>query len=188
MTPFELFFGLTTVILGLALTHMANSLQQLLRGGRRVGWALEPVLQAALVLMIVVFVWADQWDTRNQSIFTAGQSLLQVAKLLALYIAAAAVLPELSEDAKVDLCAHYMTSRIVTYGALIAGMVLFAAYHTLFPTADHVPLFNSPTVALGIIVLYVGLMVVRWRPFHIAALIVLCGAYALQILPRSIGG
>ena len=188
MTPFELFFGLTTVILGLALTHMANSLQQLLRGGGRVKWAVEPILQSALVLMIVVFVWADQWDTRDQAIFAATQSLLQVVKLLALYNAAAAVLPELSEDAKVDLHAHYMASRRVTYGALIAGLVLFAAYYVLFPTVGHVPLFNSPAVALGIILLYVALMVVRWRLFHVGALILLCSAYAAQILPRSIGG
>ena len=79
MTPFELFFGLTTVILGLALTHVANSFQLLLRAGKRVRWAIEPLLQATLIVMIVVFVWADQWDNRNQAAFTVGQSLLQVA-------------------------------------------------------------------------------------------------------------
>ena len=188
MTPFELFFGLTTVILGLALTHMANSLQQLLRGGRRVRWAAEPILQAILILMIIVFVWADQWDTRNEAVFTVGQSLLQVAKLLAVYIAAAAVLPDVPEEAKMDLHGHYLASRRVTYGALIAGFVLFSTYHVAFLPADHVPLFNSLLIAGGILLLYVSLMIVRRRPFHVGALILLCLAYASQILPRSIGG
>ena len=187
MTPFELFFGLTTVILGLALTHMANSLQQLLRGGRRVRWAPEPILQAALVLMIVVFVWVDQWGTRNESVFTVGQNLLQVTKLLAVYIAAAAVLPDLGRDEKVDLHEHYLESRRVTFGALIAGFVLFSTYYYLFLPADHVPLFNSGVVVVGILIMYVALMFVRWRSVHIAGLLLLCAAYAAQILPRSIG-
>ena len=188
MTPFELFFGLTTVILGLALTHMANSLQLLLRGGRRVRWAIEPILQAVLIIMIVVFVWADQWSNRNDAAFTVGQSLLQVIKLLAVYVAAAAVLPEPGEDASVDLRGHYMASRRVTYGALIAGFIFFIAYRYLFLPPSHVPLFNSGIHALGILLLYVSLMIVRWRPYHIAALVILCVVYAAQILPRAIGG
>jgi len=187
MTPFELFFGLSTVILGLALTHMANSLQLLLRAGRQVRWAVEPLLQTGLILMIVVFVWADQWDNRNETGFTVGQSLFQVAKLLAVYVAAAAVLPE-PEEGSVDLHRYYLASRRVTYGALIGGFILFIAYRYAYLPADHVPLFNSPIQALGIMVLYISLMIVRWRPFHITMLTVLCAAYAMQILPRTIGG
>jgi hypothetical protein len=46
MTLFELTFTLSAVILGLALTHMASSLYRLVLAGRRVRWALEPLLQA----------------------------------------------------------------------------------------------------------------------------------------------
>lgn len=186
MTPFELFFGLTTVILGLALTHIANSLQLLLRAGRRVKWAVEPVLQSALILMIVVFVWADQWNNRDQAAFTVGQSLLQVTKLLAVYVAAAAVLPE--PDEQVDLRTHYMVSRRVTYGALFAAFILFITYRYLFLPAGHVPLFNSAPAALGIAALYVSLMFVPWRPFHLVALAALCAVYGMESLPRTIGG
>ena len=188
MTPFELFFGLSTVILGLALTHVANSLQLLLRAGKRVRWAIEPILQSALILMIVVFVWADQWDNRDQTVFTIGQSLLQVAKLLAVYVAAAAVLPEPEGQSDMDLRAYYMGSRRVTYGALIAGFILFVVYRYAYLPASHVPLFNSGAAALGIILLYVSLMIISWRVYHIAALVLLCAAYGTQILPRSIGG
>ena len=187
MTPFELFFGLSTVILGLALTHIANSLQLLLRAGRNVRWALEPMLQAALILMIVVFVWADQWDNRNDAAFTVGQSLVQVAKLLAVYVAAASVLPEPNGDAETDLRSYYMASRRVTYGALVAGFILFVVYRFLFLPPTHVPLFNSGIAAFGILLLYLSLMIVRWRAYHLIVLTVLCAAYAVQILPRTIG-
>jgi len=53
MTLFELTFSLSAVILGLALTHMASSLYRLVLAGRRVRWALEPLMQAALVFLIV---------------------------------------------------------------------------------------------------------------------------------------
>ena len=188
MTPFELFFGLTSVILALALTHLANSFQLLLRAGRRVRWAIEPILQIALVLMIVVFVWADQWDSRDETAFTVWQSMLQVLKLLAIYVAAAAILPEPGEKATVDLRDHYMASRRVTYGALLAGLLLFIAYGSLYYPPDHVPLNNSVPLAAGVMLLYAGMMIVRWRPFHIAALILLCMSYAVQITPVKIGG
>lgn len=61
MTPFEIFFGLSSVILGLALTEIASSIAKLLRAGRNVRWAPEPILQTILITMIVVSVWADQW-------------------------------------------------------------------------------------------------------------------------------
>ena len=187
MTPFELFFGLTSVILALALTHLANSFQLLLRAGRKVSWAIEPMLQLALVVMIIVFVWVDQWHDRNVASFTVPQSILQVLKLLAVYIAAAAVLPEPRDDSQIDLRSHYVESRRVTYGALLAGLLLFSAYRLLYYPPGHVPINNSPFIGLVLLLTYVSLMIVRWRPYHVAALMLICTLYAVQIAPVAIG-
>jgi len=187
MTPFELFFGLTSVILALALTHIANSFQLLLRRGRRVSWAIEPMLQSALIIMIVVFVWVDQWHDRNIASITVLQSILQVLKLMAVYVVAAAVLPEAQGDEPIDLRQHYMESRRVTYGALVAGLFLFTAYRFLFYPPGHVPLNNSLFLGLGLLALYVSLMIVRWRSYHIAALLLVCAVYAVQVAPAAIG-
>ena len=65
MTLFELTFTLSALILGLALTHMASSLYRLVLAGRRVHWAPEPLMQATLVLLIVVFVWLNEWNGRG---------------------------------------------------------------------------------------------------------------------------
>ena len=115
MTPFELFFGLTSVILGLALAQLANSLQMLLRAGRRVDWSPEPILLSILVLLIIVSVWAGEWQSRAVASFTVGQCLMQVLKLLALFIAASAVLPEPKEGERIDLREHYLNSRAITF-------------------------------------------------------------------------
>jgi len=187
MTPFELFFGLTSVILALALTHLANSFQLLLRAGGRVRWAVEPILQSILVVMIVVFVWVDQWHDRGETVFTVPQCMLQVLKLLAVYVAAAAVLPEPREEGPVDLRGYYMASRRVNYGALLAGLLLFTAYRLLFYAPGHVPINNSPFLGLGLLLIYVTLMIVRWRPLHIAGLLLVCSIYAVQIAPVAVG-
>ena len=187
MTPFEMFFGLTSVILALALTQLADSFQKLLRAGSRVRWAIEPLLQAALIVMIVVFVWVDQWHDRNLAEVTVPQSLLQVLKLLAVYVVAAAALPEPPESGQVDLHDHYMTSRKVTYGALVAGLLLFTAYRYMFYAPGHEPINNSLFLGLFLLGTYISLMFVRWRPFHIVALMVVCLAYAVQVAPATIG-
>ena len=187
MTPFELFFGLTSVILALALTQLANSFQLLLRAGREVRWAIEPMLQAALVIMILVFVWVDQWHVRDDTSFTVPQSILQVLKLLAVYVAAAAILPEPRDGSTVDLREHYMSARKVTYGALLAGLLLFTAYRFLFYSPDHVPLNSAPILGAGLMAIYISLMIVRWRPVHIAGLLLACLIYAVQIAPVTIG-
>jgi hypothetical protein len=187
MTPFELFFGLTSVILALALTQLANSFQLLLRRGRGVSWAIEPILQTILIVMILVFVWVDQWHDRNLPSVTVAQSLLQVLKLLAVYVVAAAVLPDPGRDERIDLREHYMKSRYVTYGALLAGILLFTAYRHLFYAPGHVPINNSPLIGLGLLLAYGSLMIVRWRPWHIAALTLVCILYAVQIAPAAIG-
>ena len=66
--------------------------------------------------MIVVSVWADQWWAHNETSFTIGQALVQVAKLMAVYVAAASVLGEPEAKIGIDLKEHYYAARRVTYG------------------------------------------------------------------------
>ncbi len=129
MTIFELTFGLTSLILGLALTHMASALYKLAQAGGRVRWAPEPLLQATIVLLVIVFVWLNQWEGRTATSVVFWRVLLQVLKLMALYIAAAACLPEAREgESKIDLYGHYDSTRRLSFGAMAAGLVLFDAY------------------------------------------------------------
>ena len=129
MTLFELTFGLTALVLGLALTHMASNLYRLANAGRKVRWAPEPLLQAALVLLVLVFVWVNQWETRGTTSIIYARELLQVLKLLVLYVAAAACLPDVHDtEEEIDLYVHYDRTRRLSYGALVAGLVLFNIY------------------------------------------------------------
>jgi hypothetical protein len=122
MPLFEFTFGLSAIILGLALTHLASGLHRLALAGRRVRWAPEPILLAGIIFLVIVSVWLFQWTSRTTTQTTIGLMLLQVLKLLLPYLAAAFVFPEhVPESGALDLLAHYDRTRIFTFGALIAG-------------------------------------------------------------------
>jgi hypothetical protein len=156
---FEFTFGLSAVILGLALAQLASSYHRLAIAGRRVRWAAEPVLLSAIIFLVIVSVWLFQWEARNDTQTTIGLMLLQVLKLLLPFMAAAFVLPEtIPETGEIDLLAHYERTRPFTYGALIAGLLLFWI-HNLFESAL-LPGLPPLTLALAIKHapwLYVGL-------------------------------
>lgn len=186
MTPFEIFFGLSSVILGLALTEIASSISKLLRAGRQVRWAPEPVLQTVLIILIVVFVWADQWWSHSAASFTVGQALFQVTKLLAVYVAAASVLGEREGKMSVDLREHYYALRGVTYGALVTGLILFTIYSAIyFPRPDRVSIAyiaGSAAVPLA----YVVAAFVRSRIYHLVMLVAVIALFGSRIVGIAI--
>ena len=105
---------------------------------------------------------------------TIGLMLLHVIKLLLPYLAAAFVFPEqLPEEGNVDLFVHYDRTRFFTYGALIAGLVLFWIARAIdrFATVGGVnmgvELANGPWVFVA---LYLVLVFVRLRWLNILLL------------------
>ena len=126
MSLFEFTFGLSAVILGLALAHMASTVSKLAMAGRRVKWAPEPLLLAAIIVLVIVSVWMFQWDARTRTGTTIGLMLMQVLKLVLPFMAATFVLPDpVPEEGPVDLYAHYDRTRVLTYGSLILGLLAF---------------------------------------------------------------
>jgi hypothetical protein len=181
MTLFELTFSLTALILGLALTHMASNLYKLAHAGRRVRWALEPLLQAAIVLMVLVFVWVGQWTERAITGTTYARVLLQTIKLLVLYVGAAACLPETREgESKIDLYAHYDRTRRLSFGALAMGLLLFSIYNWTGEQNFHWR-WNMllPLVFIGP---YISLMFIRWRWLNILLLVTILIYFGSSIM------
>lgn len=181
MTPFEIFFGLSSVILGLALTEIASSIAKLLRAGRNVRWAPEPILQTILITMIVVSVWADQWWAHNETSFTIGQALVQVAKLMAVYVAAASVLGEPEAKIGIDLKEHYYAARRVTYGAMITGLVLFTIYALAFYPPASMPKISEILETLALPAIYLVAAIAPWRAYHLIMLVTVIVIYGTQI-------
>ena len=170
MSLFEFTFALSAVVLGLALTHVAATIHKLLLAGKRVRWAIESVLLACIVLLVIVSVWLFEWFDRDQTSVAMWQMLLTVAKLLTLYVAAASCLPEPEGSGQVDLREHYDRTRLLSFGALILSLLLFRIQAL---AANGIP----ASITLGVIVswtlypaLYALLIFVRRRWFNILVL------------------
>lgn len=171
MTLFEFTFGITALILGLALTHMAATAQKLAYAGRRVHWAPETVLLAGIVFLVIVQVWLDQWYARDRAEMTIGRMILTIFKMQTIYFGAASVLPEPSaDDARFDMFAYYDRTRWLTYGSLIVGLTLFNI-DWLLSTTKAIP-WSVGLVAEIVLfpALYLSLILIRWRPYNIALL------------------
>ena len=170
MSLFEFTFALNAVILGLALTHIAATIHKLLLAGKRVHWAPESVLLTSIVLLVIVSVWLSAWSDRDLATITIGQMLLQVAKLLTLYIAAASCLPEPVGAEAVDLRKYYNRTRLLSFGSLILSLLLFRVYRIAI---YGIPSLLTLELALNLLLypaLYATLIFARQRWFNILIL------------------
>jgi hypothetical protein len=169
---------------------MAASLHRLAMAGERVKWAAEPVLLSTIVFLVIISVWMNQWSNRHLAETTIGLVLLHVIKLLLPYLAAAFVYPEhVAETGEIDLLAHYDRTRFFTYGALIAGLLLFWIDSTLRKWIAHGPLDLWTVVSNGpwdYVVLYLVLIFVRIRWLSIALLSGGLLYYAWIVIPISL--
>ncbi len=167
MSTFELNFGLTSVILGLALTHMATALRKLLLRGRQVIWAPESVILVCLLMMLIVSIWMTQLSGYRGA-FSDWVTLLNVLRMLMFYFAAGFSLPEPEPgEATIDLLAYYDRTRRFTFGSLAAGILVFWVYNSVTAPAG----WRADLVSKAIpIALWVVLMFVRWRWLNLLVL------------------
>ena len=188
MTIFELFFGLTSVVLGLALAQIASALQKLANAGPRVKWAPEPILVTLIILTVIVAVWIGQWAERDATSITMVQAFLQVAKMMAVYFAAASVLPELEPgDTRIDLYRYYDDTRRLTYGSLIVGLLLFQIY-AISNREQAIQWDFATVVEIALYpLIYLSLILIRWRPYNVAALAFALIYYGYRISTVQIG-
>lgn len=195
MSLFEFTFGLSAVLLGLALAHMASTISKLAMAGRRVKWAPEPLLLAGIIVLVIVSVWMLQWEMRTRTETTIGLMLMQVLKLVLPFMAATFVLPDpVPEEGPVDLYAHYDRTRALTYGVLILGLMAFWAAFTAEWAMGLTP-ERGPMTAWGVVASlpwlfclgYGLLIVVRRRWVNIAVLAAGLVFYGWQVLPLRLG-
>lgn len=184
MSLFEFTFALSAVILGLALTQIAASLHKLLLVGPRVRWAAEPILLAAIVMLVIITVWLGAWFNREDTYVSVGWIILQVLKLLMLYIAAASCLPEpVTGNEPVDTYDYYDRTRVLSFGALIVSYALFEIAEILAGGLPKQITFSALAEWFLFPLLYGLLIFIRARWFNIATL-----AFALLFFGYSVIG
>jgi len=127
MTLFEFVFGLQAIILGLALTHLAMSVNRLVLARDRVKWDARPLLAAVLMLLAVLLYWTQAWNYRDIQETTVGETILKVMVNLVVYAAAAAILPEeVPRGETLDLGAHYDKVRVYFFALFLAPILVMS--------------------------------------------------------------
>jgi hypothetical protein len=188
MSLFEFTFALSAVILGLALTQIAASLHKLLLAGRQVKWAAEPILLASIVMLVIITVWIAAWFDREDASVSIGWIILQVLKLLTLYIAAASCLPEPTPGKGfLNTYEYYDRTRVLSFGALIVSYVLFEIADIV---VGNIPKLTSSAMVEWLLfpLLYGFLIFVRARWFNIVTLAFVLMFFGYSVIGVRISG
>lgn len=122
----DLFFYLAafvTVVLGLALSDMVQSVHRLLRAGSRVRWSVLPVLAASIVAAALLAQFFLLWEYLGPQRFSFLDLLGALAPPVLITLPALAALPDEVPPEGIDLEAFYFANRRYFFGALLASLV-----------------------------------------------------------------
>jgi len=127
-----------SIIVGLALTDLLISLHRIIRVGRRVRWYwLVPLLSIYLLLAVVAFWWGSYVWYLHIHTLTMGQFLPTLLAAIAIFLLAAAILPDEVPDAGLDLKIWYVEN---------ARQMWILASLALLLVVDFYAVEASPTV------------------------------------------
>ena len=105
MTQHEYIFVAVSIILGLAITRLLNSVAMLIRVHERVEFHWASVLWSINILVYALQLWWVGWDLRGLETWTFPQFMTLIFASVCIYGAAEIALP-MPENGKLDLLAH----------------------------------------------------------------------------------
>lgn len=126
MNTFEYLAVLFSIIVGLALTEMLQSIRALLLDRARVTIFWPSVLRAAMLLIVLVQVWWSVFGLRNTD-WSFGRYAIVLVHIGILYLATAVALPDAGARETSDLRQHYWSGARPFYLLLFAAVLVSLA-------------------------------------------------------------
>lgn len=188
MTPFEFVGVFFSVVIGLGVTHVLSALSDVLEVRRRVRFYWVQGVWIAVVLLLLVQAWWGMWDLQAAPRWTYPAFLLQIGKLICLYLLSTLVLPRVEEGSReLDLAEHYYHMRAIFFALLTFNMVLALVLNvTLFDVA---PLSGAALIPAGGALVAGSAALTARRAYHgFVALFFLAGTITFVILDRTMIG
>ena len=180
---------LVSIVVGLALTDVLQSLHRLLRAGRRVRWDWAAPLSTLLVVMVLVMLWWAFYQPAAGRI-SIGEFLPTLVTLVLLFLLAASALPDDVPAEGLDLRDYYQqNSRYLwsLFAGLLAWLLLVDVGKALAGGRPLQPVLTGSLIELGVLALFLSLAVVRRRWWHALALVVLLASGPVEWLARAVG-
>lgn len=180
MTQNEYVFTTISVILGLSITRLLNSIAGLIRAHKRVTFHWATALWGASVMLFILQLWWVGWELRTAPEWTIIDFFVLVTGAIFIYGAAELALPtedyDISDNDELDFLGH---SR--SLGRLSALSML--GYFCVGPYVNLTLFNNSPLASIGFPLIggFLILFIV-FKPAWFKTLSVLFGLYAILIL------
>lgn len=180
MTQHEYVFIAISVILGLAITRLLNSVAELIHAHKRVSFDWATALWGGTVMLFILQYWWVGWELRSVAEWSIVDFFVLVIGAILVYGAAELALPtedyDIADDTELDFIAH---SR--SFGRLSA--LSMAGYFCVGPYVN-LKMFDNPVMpslvipAIGIILM----LLIVWKPTWFKPLTIVFAAYAIAIL------
>ena len=179
---------LVAVVLGLAVSDLAISINRLLEAGARVKWDwLAPLAASVALLKIVTQWWSWFGAAQIAKGLTFEMYLGVLVSAVLLFLLAAAALPDRIDEAGLDLGAYYA-------GVARRYWLLFAAHWTLSTAVStwvQIVVQGAKLTTFSpyylIVPAAIGLAFVRSRLLHTLAFVGLIGLYLIQLAGHDLG-
>lgn len=120
MDAFSYLSVLLSIILGLAITQVLQSVRALMLARSRVRLFAPPVIWAVLTLLMATQSWWASFGLADHTAWTFAEFAVVLLQLVLLYMFAGLVLPDLPPGEPVDLEAHYWREARPLFGLLLA--------------------------------------------------------------------
>jgi Ca2+/Na+ antiporter len=188
MSPFEYSLVLVTIVVGLAITDMLQSLHRLLRSRTRIRWHWLTLVAALLVLITLLQFWWGFYRLGRIEVWSQyGAFLLLLLQLILMFLLACAALPD-DERERLDLAEYYEHNR--RYFWTLFSLVAFMATVTNLVVASPRELPSALLLKAVPNLLYVGVMLslafVRAKAFHYGGVLLLLVVMVLGWVPLRI--
>ncbi len=188
MDAFSYLSVLLSIIIGLAITQLLQSLGRIIQARDRVTMFWPPIAWAALLILVSVQTWWALFGLRSREVWSFFPFLVVVLQTINLYLTTAIILPEIAPGEQVDLRAHYFKQARWFFSLTIVAVLISLAKDLVLNGA--LPALANTVIQLIFVGVALSAILVRRERYHklIAALsVALFAAYIALLFTRLPG-
>jgi hypothetical protein len=183
VTPFEHLSVLISIVIGLGITHLLMSAHKLVQARERVRPYWLSLLWAVLIFISQVEWWWASFSYREVVEWNFFYFLFILASPVALFLAAAFVLPEVEHDQSYDLEEYYFSTRGWFFSILAVSPALDAVRRGI--QAGSYTDFGAVSNAVSAVLL-VSLAISREAWYHALLTIAVAGLFLFFIVSAAL--
>lgn len=183
MTPFEHLSVLISIVLGLGIAHLLNTVHELIQVRSRVRTYWLPLLWAVLIFISLIEWWWASFALRTTLKWNFFYFLFVLISPVSQYLAAAFVLPDDTEsgDGVIDLRRYYYDNSAAFFGILAISPALDAIRRGIEAGSA----LNGGALSNGIAAVLLASMAFWKKPWYHAVITLVVAALFMSFIVSS---